>query len=648
MSDSDSVDVGKFGGPPDEIDEGALLFRPSGAIPSDDDWVEPATRDEPRSRGPVIWGVGMAVVLIGVFGYTFLNGSEPEETTPIVAPILPELPPLPSRTAEIVPIPTDTVRGPIGSSVRVGVRATDETGGGMSDTIIVFVIEAGDGTLLTEEVRTSRDGIAVNFVRLPSQPSRTLVQASVAGADLTPARIVALAVPGPPERASIAAGSNQEAEVGRIVPNRLVVAIADSSGNPVPGALVSFTVRSGDGVTAPSQTRTDSLGQASALWRLGMIEGEQTLVAAVSGIAQPVTFRATAKPQATLEINNPTPTESSPVTVVRNSFVVGGSHVCSLRGGSLTCRGANDLGQSAPAGSLGFVALAAGASHTCALGANGVASCWGANDAGQLGDGSRNARSAPVRVRTELRFSALATGASHTCGLAGNGVPLCWGDNESGQLGDGTRNDQTAPRIVGGGLAFREIAAGWSHTCGLTASGNTFCWGLNNSGQLGDGSLLDRLVPTLARNGVSRLVAGSAHTCGISQGRVFCWGSNSAGQLGDGTIQDRTEPTEVQGLGGAPRDLAAGAVHTCALMSGGQAYCWGQNSQGQLGNGTTRSSPTPAPVAGDLRFSSIHAGGALTCGIATDGGQYCWGSNHVGQLGDGTRTSRSDPTRVGG
>jgi alpha-tubulin suppressor-like RCC1 family protein len=109
---------------------------------------------------------------------------------------------------------------------------------------------------------------------------------------------------------------------------------------------------------------------------------------------------------------------------------------------------------------------------------------------------------------------------------------------------------------------------------------------------------------------------------------------------------DRT-PIQVQGLPTAPTHLSAGAVHACALVAGGQAYCWGQNLQGQIGDGTKQNRASAVPVRGGLSFTEIHAGGAQTCSSTEDGTQYCWGLNRSGQLGDGTRVSRSTPTRVG-
>ena len=108
----------------------------------------------------------------------------------------------------------------------------------------------------------------------------------------------------------------------------------------------------------------------------------------------------------------------------------------------------------------------------------------------------------------------------------------------------------------------------------------------------------------------------------------------------------RAQPGDVTGIPAAVSGLTAGAVHTCALLQDGRAFCWGQNLSGQLGDGTTTNRNTPVEVTGGLRFSEIHAGGAQTCGIATEGTELCWGRNQSGQLGEGSRTIRSTPTRV--
>ena len=644
---SDAPIVGDLDGPPEEIDEGSLLYDPEAPIAIEgDDGFEPASGPG-IPRALLVGGGVIAISAIVFLGYVSIRAPTPEEAMAELPPLIPTLVGVEDVSEAIVPVPTATPEGPVGSTLRIGVRAAARGGIAMPDTLVRFRIESGDGVLAEEEVRTNVDGIATTSLTLPIRPGATVILAGVGGASIDEARITVTALPGTPERISRVSGNGQTADVGELLPTRLFVFVSDAEGNPVPNAEVRFRVASGEGVTAPSQSRTDSLGQASALWRLGMEDGEQRLTASSTAFSGVVTFRATGRPRATPLSNQPGPIETGPVTVVLQTFSVGGSHVCALEGGMLNCRGGNDRRQTSTRGPTRFVAITAGVSHVCGLTEEGIASCWGANEGGQLGGGTGADRPAPSPVRTELRFASLTAGSAHTCGLAGGGVPICWGQNLSGQLGDGSRNDHSVPRTVGGGLGFSRLTAGWNHTCGLTSNGNAFCWGLNSHGQLGDGSRLDRLVPTLVRGAVETLVAGSSHTCGISEEQVLCWGGNSFGQLGDGSAEDRSHPVQVQGLPAAPTHLSAGAVHACALVAGGQAYCWGQNLQGQLGDGTTQNRASAVAVRGGLRFTEIHAGGAQTCGMTEDGTQYCWGLNRSGQLGDGTRVSRSTPTLVG-
>lgn len=560
-------------------------------------------------------------------------------------------------SAPFAPIPVDTTApslaalrrststGTVGSTVLLEVRAMGAAGMPLADTLVMFEIVEGSGDVQSAG-RTDAEGIATALLELPLRAGTTVVEAAVQASGLA-TRLVVEALPGAPLRIEPLDGDDQTAAVGEVLPVRPSVRVVDAAGNPVPGADVRFAPLSGGGIAAPSRTRTDSLGLASALWQLGAEAGEQQLSATSIELPGSATFTAVARGRpAVTDDGTVIAPSAAPVRVQARPFVVGGSHVCALLGGRAVCRGSNDRGQAGAGVGSGFAALATGISHTCGLDDDGVAMCWGANEGGQLGDGSRSDRTSPVPVRTELRFESVTAGTSHTCGLASGGLSVCWGENLSGQLGDGSRTDARFPRAVGGGLSFNTLVAGWSHTCGLTGNGNAFCWGLNSDGQLGDGSRLDRLVPTRVRGSIRSLAAGSAHTCGISDADVLCWGDNRFGQLGDGTNEGRTQPVPVQGLPGRPSTLISGAVHTCALMSGGSAYCWGQNLHGQLGDGSTESRNTATRIAGDVTLRSIEAGGALTCGLATDGAEYCWGLNENGQLGDGTRVSRSSPTRV--
>src|SRR5207247_1488086 len=144
--------------------------------------------------------------------------------------------------------------------------------------------------------------------------------------------------------------------------------------------------------------------------------------------------------------------------------------------------------------------------------------------------------------------------------------------------------------------------------------------------------------------------AGGLHTCGLTAaGVAYCWGYNGFGQLGDGTTTDRSTPVLVAAPAGVSfAAVSAGLRHTCGLTAAGAAYCWGWNASGQLGDGTTTSRPSPVLVAAPagVSFAAVRADYSYTCGLTAAGAAYCWGDNTSGQLGDGTTTSRSGPVLV--
>jgi alpha-tubulin suppressor-like RCC1 family protein len=251
-----------------------------------------------------------------------------------------------------------------------------------------------------------------------------------------------------------------------------------------------------------------------------------------------------------------------------SAISAGDLHTCALAtSGGVKCWGFNAFGQlgdgttnqrNTPTGvnglASGVSAIAAGWYHTCALMSGGV-KCWGQNAYGELGDGTTNQRNSPVGVSgLTSGVSAIAAGYAHTCALMTSGGVKCWGANDNGQLGDGTLTDRYTPVDVSGLTSgVRVIAAGYYHTCALMTSGGVKCWGANFYGELGDGTTQPNMPVNVSglANGVSAIAAGWYHNCALTTSRgVKCWGRNIEGQLGDGTTTQRNTPVDVTGLTG--------------------------------------------------------------------------------------------------
>ena len=433
----------------------------------------------------------------------------------------------------------------------------------------------------------------------------------------------------------------------------------------------------------------------------------------------------------TTSSNSPVEVSSTGVLAGKtiNSISAGSNHTCAIASSTAYCWGYNQQGQlgngttsssNSPVqvSSTGALAgktvnsISAGSNHTCAI-ASSAAYCWGYNQQGQLGNGTTSSSNSPVQVSSTgvlagKSINSISAGSNHTCAIAGSAA-YCWGYNQSGQLGNGTQTDSSTPVTVltSGALqskSLSQVTTGYEHSCAATLT-EAFCWGENSSNQLGDNTKKRNLTPSkvvttssasnavdihsisydensaslkfiadnqsfshylsfdsnlgskklptseslgvLSGKVISKAVQGYGFACYLAEGRVYCAGQNSTGQLGNGTQAVSDSPVEIDMTGALKglsiSDISAGYAHSCVIATG-KVFCWGSNSQGQLGVSDARDSSNGFKTIASLSPIAVDTTGDLTKDMAVQylttsvystcivaaGQPYCWGSFVMG------------------
>ena len=304
-----------------------------------------------------------------------------------------------------------------------------------------------------------------------------------------------------------------------------------------------------------------------------------------------------------------------------SAIAVGDSRMCALTTtGEVKCIGNGVADSNNPGISSGAVSISSGYANSCALMSYGGVKCWGDNWTGQLGSGTWLNTAPAVNVKgLTSGVTAITSGIMHSCALLSNGSVKCWGANNYGQLGDGTNSNRNEPAQVSGLTSgVVSISGGYEHTCAVLTNGEVKCWGRNGYGELGDGTTTNRNVPTSVVSlgtTIRSISGGLRHTCAITTGGAAkCWGYNALASLGNGTLTDSLIPVNVVGLDSGVLSIEAGkGFATCATVTGSSVKCWGHSWAGNVGDGFTTDRSSPVNVVGLMSSSpSATTLGALT------------------------------------
>lgn len=504
---------------------------------------------------------------------------------------------------------------------------------------------------------------------------------------------------------ALVSGVGQSGLVGANLAQPLIVRAQDQGGDPVSGAVITWTVVTGEGTATPSQSVTGADGLASTTFRLGGTAGDHR-VRATLGDAAPVEFTATATaaPVSQLTVvsgDNQTAVVRTqlPVRLVikatdafgnpRSGVVV--AFTAALGSGVVSSGTAftDEAGQAGTEWTLGQtagtqrVAVTAGGVPALTFLASATAGpaaalvvVRGTNQSsapgGRLADSLvvrvQDAFGNPVKDATVQWVAAPDAGTVSPVSVRSDAVGLAATSWTLGATGGPKEATATATGLPGvtfnaaGSIVFASVVAGGQHACGLDTGGVAYCWGFNGDGQLGIGAAASGSGPVFAEPApvavaggftFGMLSGGQYHTCGTALSfNPYCWGKNLDGRVGNGDTKAQATPAHLAGTN-VFRQLTAGGAHSCGLTTGGRLFCWGANLEGQVGIASGLPVPTgaqtvsaPAALLPTTAFTAVAAGGLHSCALTAAGLAWCWGNNRYGQVGDSTVTGRAAPVRV--
>lgn len=608
--------------------------------------------------------------------------------------------------AVLAKVSGDGQSGTVGTSLAqpVVVEARTSVGLPLQGVSVTWTPATGSGTATPPVSVTGPDGRASTTWSAGTTPGAKTLMASADG--VSPVTFEATANPGAAAgHLAIVDGDGQTAPPTALLPQPLAVRAADAFGNPLAGVTVTWAVTGGGGSVAPPSSQTDASGVAQAAWTLGATQGEQTARASAPGTA-PGTFSATA------EVG---PVDSIVVTPATVNFVSIGAAA------QLTARAIDAYGNTVSGTLITWTSVPGAVASVDAVGrvtstANGTAQIR-ASGGGKIGTAAVTVAQVPrsiavagtVRVNETdtVHFTATvrdaagalipgpevtwSTGNPAVATVSPTGVVTGTGGGTAVISATAGTASRTRSITVRGAYYADSIAVGAYHTCGVEADGTTSCWGFNRTRQLTSTEALVKWPKEIDGQSFVAITTGSgtsgqpvSYTCGLqSDGDALCWGSHESGQLGyddgprtwdpnsgncNGSPVEAAYPvicaaTPTQTAGGGWRQVDAGANHTCAVTTGGVAFCWGRSTVGQLGSAAATESCydlkdssigsfacilTPVPVSGALTWRQVSAGDDFTCALTDAGAAYCWGLNNVGQLGNGTTANATAPTAVSG